>query len=68
MRITAALTGGLLAAAAVLIAIAPAASAAAGPSVVTGEQCLRGGGQIRRIEEGGRRYCHGGTYDGHAIG
>ncbi|MFC3982900.1 hypothetical protein [Streptosporangium jomthongense] len=75
MRVTAAITGGLLAASAALIAIAPASSAsastaaapaAASTSLTVGfEQCRRGGGYPVRRD--GYWWCEGGRYDGQRI-
>jgi hypothetical protein len=63
MRITAALIGGFLAAAAALIAIPSAASAA---PVVTSDECLIGLGEVKRIAPG-LRVCVGGRHDSEVI-
>ncbi|WP_433434775.1 hypothetical protein [Nonomuraea sp. CA-141351] len=69
MRITAALTGGLLAAAAAFIAVAPAASAttSAAPAV-TRHKCKAGGGTVTKAQAPAQgRVCSGGTHDGEQI-
>ncbi|MFD0884662.1 hypothetical protein ACFQ08_08865 [Streptosporangium algeriense] len=73
MRVTVAITTGLLAASAALVAVAPTTSAsttvarsAASASLSIGfEQCRRGGGHP--VRRGGYWWCEGGRYDGQRI-
>ncbi|MGW2223233.1 hypothetical protein ACWCSD_50275 [Nonomuraea sp. NPDC001684] len=63
MRITAALTSGLLVASAALFALTPAAFAADQPvGKITRQQCQQGGGRVFYDRIFHKPYCEGGTH------
>ncbi|MFI6180196.1 hypothetical protein ACIA8R_31960 [Nonomuraea sp. NPDC051191] len=63
-RIPAALSGGLLAASAVFLVLAPAAAAA--PAVSVGD-CVMGGGYPLYYPDGSGSVCRGGQYSGEPL-